>query len=111
MSFDHKFFPLFLTIPQRQQGDLKFYHILQEIRRGQLLPETINIIQSKINTNNNFDKFYNITHIVNTYQAMNTINQILCYYLSLDNIHYDPIIFIVKDTFNFKTLDENHKII
>ena len=103
-----KFFPFFLILPQRQQNDLEFYNVLQEIRTGHLSSRTINIINSKISPDNNPHELYDTTHIVNTGQAADTINEILCDHLPVDNTRNDPITSIAKDTLNFEALDDDH---
>ncbi|CAG8758178.1 10317_t:CDS:1, partial [Acaulospora morrowiae] len=105
-----RFFPLFLTIPQRQQDDLEFYNILQEIRTGCLSSKSINTIESKININNNSQELYNTTHIVNLRQAADIINEMLCSHLPFDDTQNDPIISIANDILDFEILDDNHTI-
>ena len=75
-----RFFPLFLTRPQRQQNDLSFYNILQEIRIGKISENSKNLILAKIETDaeNVVDDFYNTTHIVGTRQTASEINRLFC---------------------------------
>ncbi|RHZ89991.1 hypothetical protein Glove_9g20 [Diversispora epigaea] len=102
------FFPLFLTIPQRQREDIEFYNVLQEIRTGHLSRRTKDIIQSKINTSNDPEKFYNTTHIVSTRQAAFNINQLLCSYLPFDHTTSEPLTSTSEDTVDFENLTETN---
>ncbi len=71
---------------------------------------TLNIIQSKINRNNNPVDLYATTHIVNTRQAANTINQTLCDHLPFDDTCNEPINSLAKDTLDFEILNNQHTI-
>ncbi|RHZ81386.1 hypothetical protein Glove_120g184 [Diversispora epigaea] len=88
--------------------DIEFYNVLQEIRTGHLSRRTKDIIQSKINTSNDPEKFYNTTRIVNTHQAAFNINQLLCSYLPFDHITNEPLTSTSEDTLDFENLTETN---
>jgi ATP-dependent DNA helicase PIF1 len=101
---------LFLTRPQRQQNDLSFYNILQEIRIGKISENSKNLILAKIETDagNIVGDSYNTTHIVGTRQAASEINRLFCESLPFDETCDEPIISISEDTLDFEVLGEGH---
>ncbi|RHZ79699.1 hypothetical protein Glove_142g36 [Diversispora epigaea] len=102
------FFPLFLTTPQYQREDIEFYNVFQEIRTGHLSRKTKDIIQSKINTSNDPEKFYNTTRIVSICQAAFNINQLLCGYFLFDYTTNKPLTSTSEDTLDFENLTETN---
>ncbi|CAG8587566.1 2773_t:CDS:2, partial [Diversispora eburnea] len=112
---DHPHFHL-ITYPnyfcdytiRSKQPNIEFYNVLQEIQTGHLSRRTKDIIQSKINTNNDPEKFYNTTHIVSTRQAAFNINQLLCSYLPFDHTTSEPLTSTSEDTLDFENLTETN---
>jgi ATP-dependent exoDNAse (exonuclease V) alpha subunit len=75
------FFPLFLRTPQRQNNDLTFYRILEEVRMGNISTRTWNTLQqrhSEFLTRSAVDTSLNTTHIVGFRENARTINTMVC---------------------------------
>ena len=103
-----RFFPLFLTTPQRQMNDAQFYQILQEVRTGNLSCRSKEMIQSKIDEDRNVDKLHDTTHVVGTRQEAENINVLLCDHLPFDETCSDPIVSKSVDTLDFEMLTEDN---
>jgi len=76
-----EFFPLFLTTAHRQHDDILFYNILEEIRLGNLSPQTINSINEKVSSYQNNTTSINTTHICGFRHEADTINNLICGFL------------------------------
>jgi ATP-dependent exoDNAse (exonuclease V) alpha subunit len=75
------FYPLFLRIPQRQRADVRFYHMLEEIRMGNISQTTWNILQqrhSEFLSQSAIDTLLNTTHIVGFRENAQQINRMIC---------------------------------
>ena len=69
------------TTPQRQNNDPIFYQILQEVRTGNITPETWNILQqrhSEFITQPTIDTILNTTHIIGFKETAQEINMSIC---------------------------------
>ena len=59
------FYPLFLTTPQRQHNDTRFSQMLEEVRTGNISPQTWNMLQqrhSEFISRSTVDTLLNTTH-------------------------------------------------
>jgi PIF1-like helicase len=75
------FYPLFLRQPQRQQNQLEFYNMLQDIRLGNLTEEIWEKLQRKhelFNPNRPIDLLLNTTNIVGYRETADKINRLVC---------------------------------
>ena len=75
------FYPLFLRSPQRQNNDQDFYHILEEVRTGNISTETWNTLQqrhSEFSARSAIETSLNTTHIVGYRENAQTINTMIC---------------------------------
>lgn len=75
------FHPLFLTTPQRQQSDNRFYQMLQEIRMGNITTQTWQILQhrhSEFLTRSALTTLLNTTNIVGFRENAQYINRMVC---------------------------------
>jgi hypothetical protein len=75
------FYPLFLSQPQRQIKDKKYYDALQEIRLGEISSTTWNLLYQKANTFDHqkpINTALNTTNIVGYKQTANQINNVIC---------------------------------
>src|SRR5436305_9057909 len=75
------FYPLFLTIPQRQNGDMTFYQILEEVRNGTISPQTWDMLQQchlEFVSQPTIDTLLNTTHIVGFKETAQQINTSIC---------------------------------
>ena len=75
------FYPLFLHQPQRQQNQLEFYNMLQNIRLGNLTEEIWEKLQRKhesFNPNRPIDLLLNTTNIVGYRETADKINRLVC---------------------------------
>ena len=71
------FYPLFLRQPQRQNQDIQYYNILQEIRLGNIYINIWNYLYQKVREFNHQNAL-NIINIVRYKQTTNRINNIIC---------------------------------
>jgi len=101
------FFPLFLTKPQRQKGDLDFYHLLEELRFGHLSEKSRLMISEKIKDSQNSRAMINTTHVVGLRQISEQINTFICENLPFSDQCSDPILSMALDTLNFDVVDSN----
>ncbi len=79
----HRFYPLFLTTPHRQDQDPMFYNLLQHIRMGNITDEVWEKLQQKhseclINQNNVPIASLNTTHIVGFRETAAELNKTIC---------------------------------
>jgi hypothetical protein len=75
------FYPLFLKQPQRQNQDIQYYNILQEIRLGKISLNTWTSLYQKAEMFDHqkpLNVALNITNIVGYKQTANRINNIIC---------------------------------
>jgi PIF1-like helicase/Helitron helicase-like domain at N-terminus len=75
------FYPLFLRKPQRQNQDMQYYNILQEIRLGEISLSTWNILYEKARAFNHqrpLNTTLNVTNIVGYKQSADRINNMIC---------------------------------
>lgn len=68
------------------------------------------MIQSKVDANESLEDLYHTTYIVNTREAANVINEMLCDHLPLDPTCIEPIVSIAKDVLDFEILNHEHLI-
>ena len=97
-----EFFPLFLTTPHRQQSDLTFFNILQEVRVENLSAHTIELINEKVlSYQQNNSASINTTYISGFCQDANNINNLICRYLpTFENISSGSLISMAIDYIN-----------
>ena len=75
------FYPLFLRTPQRQHNDTEFFHILEEVRMGNISLETWDTLKRR---HSEFilcpvtDTLLNTTHIVGFKETAQQINSSIC---------------------------------
>ena len=77
----HLFFPLFLRQPRRQQSDIIFYQILEEIRLGNISQSSWNQMMKKASTYSTYQSpnlLLTTTHIVGHRHTADQINQSIC---------------------------------
>ena len=75
------FYPLFLHQPQRQQNQLEFYNMLQNIRLGNLTEQIWENLQRKhesFNLNRPVNLLLNTTNIVGYRETADKINRLVC---------------------------------
>ncbi|CAG8562638.1 14744_t:CDS:2 [Acaulospora morrowiae] len=85
------FYPLFLKKPQRQNHDMQYYEVLQEIRFGQISSRTWNILHQKaISYHRSLDAILNVTNIVGYKQTADrlTIIFVTFYLLMKTNLFW-----------------------
>ncbi len=95
-----EFFPLFLTTCHRQREDMLFYNILQEIRLGSLSSQTINLINEKVLSYQNSITSIDTTHICGFRNEADSINNLICGFLPIENISSEPLISVAVDYIN-----------
>ena len=75
------FYPLFLRQPHRQRGQSEFYHMLENIRLGNLTEEIWEKLRRKhesFNPNVSADLLLNTTNIVGYRETAEKINRLIC---------------------------------
>lgn len=83
-----EFYPLFLHQSQHQQSDLQFFHMLQEIRLGNISQATWSKLLHKAANYQqiqSLDLLYQTTHIVGHCKSAEQINRTICNALPVDN--------------------------
>ncbi|CAG8776988.1 24638_t:CDS:2, partial [Cetraspora pellucida] len=99
-----EFFSIFLTTPHRQNQDINFYRILEEICAGIISPMTLQIINDKIK-NPSSRSIIDTTHIVGSCAMADNINKLTCLALPLKPDDPEPIISTAIDHINCEEWD------
>ncbi|CAG8810498.1 568_t:CDS:1, partial [Racocetra fulgida] len=86
-----EFFLIFLTTPRRQNVDITFYNILNEIRNGFISNNTLQTINDKIKSPSSRTPI-DITHLVGFCSMADNINKLACLTLPQEPEDPEPII-------------------
>jgi hypothetical protein len=94
-----EFYPLFLTTSHRQNEDKSFYDALQEIRLGNISPQTQQLINEKVLSYQN-NTSINTTHICGFRHEADSINNLICGFLPTSENISSGLISIAVDYVN-----------
>jgi len=106
------FYPLFLRNSRRQQNDLIFYELLEEIRFGRISAQSWTMLEQKHMTYSNQPYTLNsldTTHIVGYRESADRINVSLCNLLSIHELESNEfLVHTAIDTINNEIWDEGN---
>jgi len=96
----HLFYPLFLRTSKRQEKDIEFYTMLEEIRFNNISDRTWNMLTQKASeysSSYTTDTLLTTTHIVGHRVLADQINHTIC-----NGLPVDPDKFLISDALDFK---------